>query len=609
MSIVTIQCRLLASERVRQSLWALTAEVYTPFVNKLLTTLVTHEDTKQWQAAGRIPRTALKSVVAQVKQQPQFSHLGSYWVASAQAEVGQIYESWLIGRRQARQRLAGKKLYLSMLKSDDDLAEECGLTIQELQAQAQAMLDHPPKDWFESYQEVQAKQDILSSSVIAYIIKHGKRIPTRAEDSKRLELKRRRIEIQVERLSVQLDSRFPQGRDLTGINQNAALDVVNQEWFEDEADFRQWQAQITAEPDSLPFPVSYATNGNIHWSKNNKGRITVEFAGIRGLTFEVRCDQRQLPWFERFLHDQTIFKSSKGSHSEGLFTLRSVQLLWKPGIGKGTPWEANYLYLHCAVDTALWSDEGTQVVRSRKLETAKRTIQNLHDKEELSKSQAGFLKRQQSLQAKLDGNFPRPSHPIYEGKPELVVGVIFNDHHQPAVALINLTQPGVITCRSLKQLLGDDYGLVNRLRYTKKQERHIHKIQQQKGATAFPRSSNLATHVERLVAKAIVNFAQEYLACSVILPKVSNMREVIQAQVQARAEQSIPGCKEAQKRYLKEYRINAHRWSYNRLLSCIRNQALKRNLRVEEGWQGREQTLKEQALGLVMSAYHLRSPP
>jgi len=111
------------------------------------------------------------------------------------------------------------------------------------------------------------------------------------------------------------------------------------------------------------------------------------------------------------------------------------------------------------------------------------------------------------------------------------------------------------------------------------------------------------------VAKAIVNFAQEYLAHSVVLPKLSNTREVIQAQVQAKAEKRIPDSKELQKRYLKEYRVNAHRWSYNRLLSGIRNQSLKRNLLVEDGWQGHEQTIKEKALGLVMSAYHLRSPP
>jgi hypothetical protein len=95
-----------------------------------------------------------------------------------------------------------------------------------------------------------------------------------------------------------------------------------------------------------------------------------------------------LHFFEQFLRDYETKKTGGKQHSTGLFLLRSAQLLWYEGKtqikkkkvkvqnslgGKAKkkvektkivePWNYNYLSLHCAVDTRLLTEEGTQQVR------------------------------------------------------------------------------------------------------------------------------------------------------------------------------------------------------------------------------------------------------
>jgi hypothetical protein len=64
----------------------------------------------------------------------------------------------------------------------------------------------------------------------------------------------------------------------------------------------------------------------------------------------INRDRQQLAWFQRFYQDQQVYKQNPKEHSQALFTLRSVTLTWKEGTGKGEPWQANYLYLHCSAE-------------------------------------------------------------------------------------------------------------------------------------------------------------------------------------------------------------------------------------------------------------------
>ncbi|MGF1988899.1 MAG: hypothetical protein RMY62_013660 [Nostoc sp. ZfuVER08] len=46
--------------------------------------------------------------------------------------------------------------------------------------------------------------------------------------------------------------------------------------------------------------------------------------------------------------------------------------------------------------------------------------------------------------------------------------------------------------------------------------------------------------VDRLLAQAIVAIAQTHKAGSIVLPRLGSMREIVQSEIQARAEQKCP---------------------------------------------------------------------
>ncbi|VEP11926.1 hypothetical protein H1P_1270001 [Hyella patelloides LEGE 07179] len=65
----------------------------------------------------------------------------------------------------------------------------------------------------------------------------------------------------------------------------------------------------------------------------------------------------------------------------------------------------------------------------------------------------------------------------------------------------------------------------------------------------------MGQYIDRLLAKANVKLAKEYQVGSIVIPKIENIREIIQTEVQFRAEEKIPGCTEKQKEYAKQYRF------------------------------------------------------
>lgn len=84
------------------------------------------------------------------------------------------------------------------------------------------------------------------------------------------------------------------------------------------------------------------------------------------------------------------------------------------------------------------------------------------------------------------------------------------------------------------------------------------------------------------------------------------MREIIQSEVQAKAEKKIPGYKGGQQNYAKDYRVSVHRWSYGRLIESIQTQAAKAGISIESGPQPVRGTQQEQARDLALFAYQER---
>jgi IS605 OrfB family transposase len=118
--------------------------------------------------------------------------------------------------------------------------------------------------------------------------------------------------------------------------------------------------------------------------------------------------------------------------------------------------------------------------------------------------------------------------------------------------------------------------------------------------------SELGQYIDRLLAKAIVELVQSYQAGSIVIPKLGDMREIIQTEIQTRAEAKIPGSIEAQNKYAKQYRINIHQWSYSRLMDNIESQANKIGIIIEKAKQPTRASPQQQAMTLAIEAYQSR---
>ncbi|MGB3207610.1 MAG: type V CRISPR-associated protein Cas12k [Crinalium sp.] len=363
---------------------------------------------------------------------------------------------------------------------------------------------------------------------------------------------------------------------------------------------------LLTKPKSLPFPVAYETNEDLIWSRNSSCRLCVHFVGFKEHTFEIYCDQRQLKYFERFYQDQELKKASKDKYSAALFTLRSGRILWIQGTGKGEPWNINYLNLHCTLETRLWTEEGTKQISQEKASEIAQTLTNMKEKGELNDKQKAFIKRQDSTFERINNPFPRPSQPLYQGQSDIIVGVALGLEKPATVAVVDANTGKAIAYRSIQQLLGKKSPLLNRQRTQKRVLSHQRHEAQKNAAFNEFGESELGQYVDRLIAKAIISLAKTHKAGSIVLPKLGDMRELVQSEIQTRAELKIPGCTQAQQKYAKQYRIQVHQWGYGRLIDNIKAQAAKLGIVIEEEQQPIRNSPPEKALAMAISAFNSR---
>ena len=91
-----------------------------------------------------------------------------------------------------------------------------------------------------------------------------------------------------------------------------------------------------------------------------------------------------------------------------------------------------------------------------------------------------------------------------------------------------------------------------------------------------------------------------------MIPKLENIRELIQSEVKMRAEQKVPGYLEGQKKYAKQYRIEVHQWSYGRLIETIKSKANQGGIPIEQSKQPIRGSPQEEAKELAILAYQAR---
>ncbi len=108
--------------------------------------------------------------------------------------------------------------------------------------------------------------------------------------------------------------------------------------------------------------------------------------------------------------------------------------------------------------------ECTQVIAQKKQEEVLNLIDRMKEKTDLTDTQKAFIQRKQTTLARLNNIFPRPTKPIYQGNPNLFLGVAMGLQEPVTIVLVDVSTNKVILYRNIKQLLGDNYHLLRRRR-------------------------------------------------------------------------------------------------------------------------------------------------
>ena len=415
---------------------------------------------------------------------------------------------------------------------------------------------------------------------------------------------------------------------------------IHLEFFAWEEDFAANRLELVRSPKSLPYPILYGAEDLIRWHRNDKGRICLSFNGLGKYTFEVYCDRRQLPLFELFLEDGQTFtaKENKKQYSGSKLLLREASLLWiepskslskkklfrikrtriraqRSGAGSlqtceedSEPWNRYRLALHCTFNAHALTQEGTKRICQEKLTARDKVLEKLSQQSEFDLEQTQTLQREQVKQKRLESakDFRRSDRALYRGDADVLVGVSFNLADPATVAIVRGSTGETLAYRSLRQLLGQNYKLLNRQQQQQRQHDKQRRKNQQRGLSTQLSESELGQYVDRLIAKAVIALAKQFKAGSVVLPNLKGLRERIQSELAAKAEQKHPGNRALQTSYAKDYRRQVHRWSYQRLAQNIQSQAAKANITVEIGQQPLQGSAQAKALALAISTYHAR---
>lgn len=118
MAVISIQCLLQATEETLRYLWNLMTEQNTLLVSEILERIRTHPELDTWITQGYIPVTAINKIAKQLKQKPKYDEMPGRFSNSAETLVKDIYKSWFAVQKKKRNRLWGKKRWLTILKSE-----------------------------------------------------------------------------------------------------------------------------------------------------------------------------------------------------------------------------------------------------------------------------------------------------------------------------------------------------------------------------------------------------------------------------------------------------------------------------------------------------------
>ncbi|MBD2726684.1 hypothetical protein H6G96_10165 [Nostoc sp. FACHB-892] len=658
----TIRCHLDASEDILRKVWEEMTQKNTPLILQLLKNVSEQPEFEANKEKGEITKKEIVELRKALTKNPEFEEQSGRLRSSAESFVKEVYSSWLTLYQKRKRQKEGKEYFLkNILKSDVELINESNCDLETIRSKAQEVLNQPEefikqltindedvkptksarkrvnkninnkstdaeqredssspnnveKDRLETltnilYEIHKQTQDTLTRCAVAYLIKNYNKISNLEEDTQKLKKRRNEKIVQIKRLENQIqNNRLPSGRDITAERYSEAFGNLMNQVPKNNQEWEDWIANLSKKISQLPYPIDYLY-GDLTWYKNDTGNIFVYFNGWSEYHFKICCNKRQRHFFERFLEDYKAFKvSQKGEEklSGSLITLRSAQLLWQQGEGKGEPWKVHKLALHCTYDARLWTAEGTEEVRKEKTDKAQKRVSKAEENKKLENNQQIQLNKDKSSLSRLNNSFNRPGKLIYQGQSNIIVGISFHPIELGTVVIVDINNKKVLACNTVKQLLGNDFHLLSRRR---RQQVHFRKEREQAQKKDSPCNigeSQLGEYVDKLLAKKIVELARQYQAGCIVLPKLKDIREIRASVIQAKAETKIPGDVNAQKLYVKEYNRQIHNWSYNRLQEFIKSKAAELKISIEFGIQPHYGTLEEQARDLAFYAYQCR---
>ncbi|WP_348255317.1 type V CRISPR-associated protein Cas12k [Leptolyngbya sp. ST-U4] len=324
--------------------------------------------------------------------------------------------------------------------------------------------------------------------------------------------------------------------------------------------------------------------------------------------FEVCCGCRQLSDFQIFLSDWQIYSADKKNHPVTAFAFQSAALAWEQSnekdISKFQP------YLKCTLAVDQLTAERAELTRSKEIPKLTKKIENYEKQQEsgegLTDKQQKDLKKTRSQLSALNNPYPRPSKPLYRGNANILTGVCFSLEEAANVAVVNCSTGEVLAHRNMHQLLGDDYKHFAAYRLEQRRNANERHKQQKRGKVSTLSESSKGVYLDRLIAKKIVAVAEEFKSGSLAIPDLTGLREILQAELEAKAAWKYPGDRAKQKQYEMEYKKNVHKWSYGRLTSFIKERAGKIGVPIEQGQYPDESDLQEKAVRIAWSAYHAR---
>lgn len=325
-------------------------------------------------------------------------------------------------------------------------------------------------------------------------------------------------------------------------------------------------------------------------------------------TFEVCCDRLHLQDFQTFLQDWQLYATHQTQYSIGAFAFKSAALTWKQSIKHGIP--KLQLYLNCTLDQQELTAEGAALARSAEVPGLKTKIQRYEEQQKngivLTETQQKDLKKTNSQLTALTHPYPRPAKPPDQSNPNIIAGIYFTREAVVAVAVVDCSTQTVLAYRTVRQLLGQDYKQLAAYRLAQRKNANERHKQQRRGKVSTLSESKRGRQLDRVIAKRIVAVAQEFKASSLAMPDLTDLREHLQAELEAKAVWKYPGDRAKQQEYKKQYKINLHNWSYRRLRKAIQARADKVGVSVEQGQALEQGELQEKAVHIAVSAYRAR---